>query len=164
MRTHSPRRRRHAALALALLPATAPAPPGAAGEPPAAVEIVPAPPPAEAAELAAWHRRYRRSAAPVKAALARLLGARREERPALYRQRVRSAARGLAEALEASPVPLPEGDRAARFLVRRTYFHLARAAAAGAEGHFEAMELELGRAAAFLAQAARVLERYGLAP
>jgi hypothetical protein len=126
--------------------------------------MTPAAPPEAAAELRAWHRLYVVRAAPVKAALDRLLRARQEARPDRYEERVRRAARALAEAIEASPVPLPATDRAARFLLRRTYLHLAHAAAAGAAGRFEAMELELRRAGGFLREAARVLGRYGLRP
>ncbi|HEX6201534.1 MAG TPA: hypothetical protein VF100_00945 [Thermoanaerobaculia bacterium] len=149
------------------------APPAAARAAPngAALDVRPAPAPA-AGPLAAWHRRYLPHAAPVRTAMKRLLAARRTADPTDYKRRYRHACGALAEAL--APFEDPErrdalfpaaaADPAAHYHLRRAYAGLARAAAAGAEGRFEAAELAFADAARWFRQAARVLERYGLEP
>ncbi|HEX2254891.1 MAG TPA: hypothetical protein VHQ65_16625 [Thermoanaerobaculia bacterium] len=160
---------------LLLLACTAPTGAAAAApettEPAAsAVGITPATAPVSTEAVQAWYGRYRRSAAPVKRALAVLVAARREHRPNRWRRRVASACRGLGDSVEAFSADavrvgvLPVPDRAADYHLRRGFGSLAEAASACGSGRFEAMELALGRAAGSLRQAAAVLARYGVEP
>lgn len=136
-----------------------------------ALDVRPAPAPA-AGPLAAWHRRYLPHAAPVRAAMKRLLAARRVADPTDYKRRYRQACRSLAETLgpfgdperRDALYPAAEADPAAHYHLRRAYAELAAAAAAGADGRYEAAELAFADAARWFRQAARVLERYGLEP
>lgn len=135
------------------------------------LDIRRAPPMAPAAAaLAAWHRRYLPHAAPVKAAMKTLLGAREEADPTRYKRRYRLACELLGRALSPFIDPArrdelyPQADAAARYHLRRAYAALAHAAAAGEEGRFQAAEVALEDSARWFRQAARVLERYGLEP
>lgn len=161
-----------ATTAVPAVPAAADAAPTAA---PAAtspvLDVRRAPPTAPAAAaLAAWHRRYLPHAAPVKAAMKTLLGAREEADPTRYKRRYRLACEQLGRALSPFTDPsrrdelYPQADAAARYHLRRAYAALAQAAAAGEEGRFQAAEVALEDSARWFRQAARVLERYGLEP
>jgi hypothetical protein len=169
--------RRTAALALLAAAALwlAPAGPARAADAPSpsppTLEIRPAPPPA-AAPLRAWHRRYLVQARPVRAAMRRLVAARGEADPALYKRRYRGACAGLAAAVAPfvdaerrdELFPAAADDPAARYHLRRAYAALAIAAESGAAGRFQAAELAFAESARWFRQAARVLERYGLEP
>ena len=133
------------------------------------IAVHPAPqPPATA--LAAWHSRYVPRAAPVKLAMAKLLAARQEVDPTRYKRRYRDACRLLDRAVAAFDTAAQEqdlyplADAAAGFHLRRAYAALARAGAAGAEGHFQTAEIALAESLRWFRQASVALERYGLEP
>jgi hypothetical protein len=101
----------------------------------------------DAAQMAAWHPRYRKELAPVKAALGRLLAALESTRPADLGPYCRRLAASLA-ALDRERL-LPAPGLAADLYLKAALAHLGGVAAACSEGSFARTDyhlLEAGRA------------------
>lgn len=152
------------------------APAGAGAYPPARSDDEPAPraelrresgrATPDRVSMAAWHRRYRPLARPVKRALAELLRARRRYRPQQLGpecRNLRRAVRTFRRRARARDV-FPVANAAADVALKRFYDHLGDAATACLDDRWGAMEGHLHRAARELRQARLVLRSYGVAP
>lgn len=140
-------------------PAAAPAGPEGGGPP---FRVAPPPSALERARIEYWYRVWRREGAAVERSFSAALVAAETGGDRALRLRCVALAGALLDLDRPRVLPVP--DRAADLHLRRALRHLARAAVTCLTKRPYAARHALEQAAEALAQARRVLRRYGVAP